>query len=475
MPVVFQFENLTGNIDNYTVFANEVPLVDTDNVVNTITVNGFTNASVIFNLLALDANRLPIFYSFQLYFGSISTLIRVSYANGTSAEGVTIYVNLTSNLLVSQSGLTDANGTITFKNLPSLTVSIFAHSPDNQVARIGLVPSSSVVFLVLVPFDTQNIALIGTEEIITVNTSRVAEVQTISRIFSSPPSATEVHVEYQFITLEIPGNYFGSRYNDYFSVVLRSKMGQYVMKTDSMNGLGLGAFNYSTGATQWYRLSLPVGPVSEVIRLDVNVANVGDSAVDSLVNARLIGPEECSLCEKNCFNCTSEPMCRETCSNPPINSCLFYRECMETKAKCGLTGYPIAYGLQYCSKFLTLSNQFSSSGQTWITNAMACLQQALGLPLINCDSCCALQQIAFDSHPQCYIDNGICNLPATDWMWIVTIVGKDVLNRDIFIQALKAQPQCIPTVLAVIEAQIASESSSIKNALAIVHHWLQSL
>ncbi|CAF4909427.1 unnamed protein product, partial [Rotaria sp. Silwood1] len=72
-------------------------------------------------------------------------------------------------------------------------------------------------------------------------------------------------------------------------------MGQYVMKTDSMNGLGLGAFNYSTGATQWYRLSLPVGPVSEVIRLDVNVANVGDSAVDSLVNARLIGPEECSL------------------------------------------------------------------------------------------------------------------------------------------------------------------------------------
>ncbi|CAF1195892.1 unnamed protein product [Rotaria sordida] len=142
----------------------------------------------------------------------------------------------------------------------------------------------------------------------------------------SPPSATEVYVEYQFITSEVPGGYFGSEFNDYFSVVLRSETGQYVMKTDSMNGLGLGAFEYSTGATQWYRLNLTVGPVPEQIRLDVNVANVGDGYLDSKVNARLIGAEECAPCEQACSNCTSEPMCRGTCVNPPINSCLFYRE-----------------------------------------------------------------------------------------------------------------------------------------------------
>jgi hypothetical protein len=107
--------------------------------------------------------------------------------------------------------------------------------------------------------------------------------QSISRTFNTNPGTSAVRIRYRFITSEVPGGYFGSEYNDYFDVALRSQQGGFAGESNSMNGLGLGAFDYTSGATDWRNVTLQVNPQGDVIQVDVGVANVGDGALDSQV------------------------------------------------------------------------------------------------------------------------------------------------------------------------------------------------
>ncbi|CAF1498145.1 unnamed protein product [Rotaria sordida] len=465
------------DVDNYTIFANGEPIENTNHTKDSIMLSGFSSGATLLSLFALDTYGLPIFTSFQLYFGLITMPVRVFYANGTVAFNVVVNLNLTDNPRISQSGVTDDRGMITFNHVPALTISIFAHTKDNQIALAGIAPSESQISLTLIPFnDGKKLNEIENREYLSVTTVGQS-LQTISRSFITQANANEAYIEYQFVTSEVPGGYFGSQFNDYFSVTLRSEKGNFITKTDSMNGLGLGAFEFATGATGWSNLTVKVGSTPEKIRFDVGVSNVGDGAFQSTVNIRKYGADQCDDCEKECVKCTSDPMCSSACLNPPMQSCAFYLSCMETKVSCGADGYALGYGFNYCTKFSNALQSFSSQGQTWIWNTMNCLQNALVSPLKNCEkSCSTLRQIAFNAHPKCYIDNGVCNLPALDWPSIVTIVGKDLLTLDGFIQALKTGPQCIPTILQRINTQLQQALIPAKKiALLIVKVWFESL
>ncbi len=108
--------------------------------------------------------------------------------------------------------------------------------------------------------------------------------QAISRSFATAPGTTAVRIRYRFITSEVPGGYFGSQYNDYFRVSLRSQNGGgFAAEANSMNGLGLGAFQYASGATEWREVTLQTAAASDVIAVNVAVANIGDGLFDSQV------------------------------------------------------------------------------------------------------------------------------------------------------------------------------------------------
>ena len=108
--------------------------------------------------------------------------------------------------------------------------------------------------------------------------------QSISRAFNTKSGTTAVRIRYRFVTTEVPGGYFGSQYNDYFRVSLRSqKAGGFAGESNSMNGLGLAAFHYASGSTDWRNVILQVDKGGDVIQVDVGVANVGDGAYDSAV------------------------------------------------------------------------------------------------------------------------------------------------------------------------------------------------
>ncbi|CAF1282080.1 unnamed protein product [Adineta steineri] len=462
---------------NYTVFINGQPNTNTNHTHDSITLSGFSNGTAFLSLFALDTYGLPIFTSFLLYFGSISMPVRILHANGSAAAGVIVNFNLTDNPRVGQSGVTDDYGMLIFDHVPPLTISIFAHTKDNQIGLAGVAPSNSRIDLTLIPFnDGKKMNELENREYLQVTTLGET-LQTISRTFMTESNGNEAFVEYQFVTSEVPGGYFGSQFNDYFSVTLRSDKGQYITKTDSMNGLGLGAFNFSTGETAWNNLTLPVGFVPERIRFDIGVSNVGDGAFQSLVNIRKYGSDHCADCEKECVKCTSDPMCRDTCINPPMQTCTFYIDCLEAKAPCGSNGYALKYGMKNCIKFSNTIKSFTSQGQTWVWNTMNCLQKALVMPLRNCEKDCSkLLKIAFDSHPECYVNSGICDLDPDEWLTLLGVVGKDLFSLDSIIQALKTGSMCIPRILERISIKLEQVMSwPSRTALLILQKWLQSL
>lgn len=107
--------------------------------------------------------------------------------------------------------------------------------------------------------------------------------QSISRTFEVEDGVRSVTVRFRFITSEVPGGFFGTEFNDFFNVSIRTvDAGGVITQGNSMNGLGLAAFD-AAGATQWFEAELPIAEGGDTVQVDVAVANVADGLFDSQV------------------------------------------------------------------------------------------------------------------------------------------------------------------------------------------------
>ena len=121
--------------------------------------------------------------------------------------------------------------------------------------------------------------------------------QSISRTFQVSPGVQSVTVRYRFLTTEVPGGYFGTQYNDFFNVTLRTQNGGGSRNDgNSMNGLGLAAFD-GAGAIGWREAELPVGPDGDTVQVDLAVANVADGILDSYVIVDVVEEKKLSISE----------------------------------------------------------------------------------------------------------------------------------------------------------------------------------
>ena len=131
-----------------------------------------------------------------------------------------------------------------------------------------------------------------------------------------------------------------------------------------------------------------------------------------------------------------------TCAHPVRDTCTFYPDCLESKYNCGPDGYPIGYGLNYCQRFTAAKPRMDSAGKKWVSDTMLCLQTAL-VPYATTETttCPALKDTAFASHPDCYVNSGVCTLGPKDWEVIITTVSL----KDLFggIDNLKAVLQTL--------------------------------
>lgn len=107
--------------------------------------------------------------------------------------------------------------------------------------------------------------------------------QSISRTFDVEDGVKSVLVRYRFITSEVPGGWYGSEFNDFYNVSVRTRNGGgLVTSGNSMNGMGLSAFD-GNGATGWFETEIPVAPGGDTIQFDIAVANVADGFLNSQV------------------------------------------------------------------------------------------------------------------------------------------------------------------------------------------------
>ncbi len=298
---------------------------------NLLTANvTLANGKNVISLKAYDTIGRPLYYSATLWAGSATLRVNLINPNGTAfTQQANVVAALSDDPGVTAQGIT-TTGTITFTNVPSRTILVKAKGINNEIGTAGVVGGTvSTVTIKMIGFnapsdiDNNDLSLgtagwviapgspvwivphkevipgfatsapaletmsVGAASIvdqdIMLGTSGQGE-RNLSRSFTTSEGTTAVKIRYRFITSEVPGGWFGSQYNDYFRVSLRSQQGGgSANETNSMNGLGLGAFNYATGETNWREITLPTEKAGDTIQADIAVANVGDGLFDSQV------------------------------------------------------------------------------------------------------------------------------------------------------------------------------------------------
>ncbi|KAJ6788529.1 hypothetical protein PWT90_01643 [Aphanocladium album] len=165
------------------------------------------------------------------------------------------------------------------------------------------------------------------------------------------------------------------------------------------------------------------------------------SAAATLYESRDAAAAAAAVC-KTCS--ASDILCQPSCQNPP-QTCTFYSSCAEAALPCGSSGYALGYGLANCAKFMQRLSHFSAPGRAWIFRVMTCLQTFLIRgPLTQCGLTCAgLKSAAFGSHPACYVDSGVCDLPVADWVQLVITIRDDLLTLATLKQAVTTGGRCL--------------------------------
>lgn len=296
-------------------------------------------------VFGIDDQGNPIKYETVIWAGSNALTVRVVDKNGQPIIGASLVAKLTEANEIFEKGTSDQNGLVTFTNLPNRNITIEGEQ-GTLFGAIGALGGQSLTTVVLLPLDPPsqianddfslgfdgwdvgsapvtledhqegaaasfNPLLDGPEPraatssnysvtsnapsavaAVTLNKDMVLSThgegpQTIHRGFVVKPGAEVVTLRYKFVTSEIPGGYFGSDFNDYYTITIRDSFGHRISITESMNGLGLSAFD-ANGATAWRELKLAV-PTSAGVQIDVTVANVGDDQYDSKLILDFVG------------------------------------------------------------------------------------------------------------------------------------------------------------------------------------------
>lgn len=179
------------------------------------------------------------------------------------------------------------------------------------------------------------------------------------------------------------------------------------------------------------------------------------------------------LCERNpdlCFSLTPTqfycyPNGRD-CSKPHPGDCSWYTQCLERKYQCGIhgpnlhplgsghprafrwlklnilsilniiIGYPLGFVGIYCRKFTeACTTRMTEFGLKWCMNTRQCLiDRAFDLlyqtkEKLTCDD---VHRIGFDTHPECYTQQGssFCDLPLSDIQVVLQVAAVRHRPRD---------------------------------------------
>lgn len=277
------------------------------------------------HFFGVDRDTLGVTARYTLWAGSATQVVRVVDESGALVSGAEVRFAIVDDLAVGAVRQT-VNGEAVFTNVPPRTLIATASTPDGHYGMAGALGNGARVLVTLLGFQAPSpvenddfsqgldgwdvtsgiqggtVGLIPHEEEVGPGDSGDSPMpagfmedldlelvtggegsQRVTRSFAVPEGIRSVTVRYRFITNEVPGGYYGSEYNDYFGVAIRTQQAAgRTTDQNSMNGLGLESFD-AGGGTAWRELTLATDDAGDVVQIDLVVANVGDGAYPSRV------------------------------------------------------------------------------------------------------------------------------------------------------------------------------------------------
>ncbi|NUT95579.1 MAG: carboxypeptidase regulatory-like domain-containing protein [Saccharothrix sp.] len=370
-PVTFRLScpTLDRTADSVVVYDNGLPLPSTalTTTENSVTVaGGLAAGRHEVALSARDVHGYAIDARFVLWVGPHTIPVVVLDEAGAPVAGASVVAKLSDDPTVTTSLVTDAAGAGSFTNLPNRSYNVIAQASGNRFAtRPSSVFDGTVVLRLLgtgTPSAVDNndfahgtdgwdvgsapvsvIPHVDDSPSVLAATSGRAErtpegsaqaaaalapadvtaeaadfdlaldtagegQQSISRTFAVEAGVKSVTVRYRFITSEVPGGWFGSEFNDFYNVALRTtQAGGVVSDGNSMNGLGLAAFD-AGGATGWRESELAVNPQGDTVRVDLAVANVADGLFDSRVVVDVVKKKKLTVSQVQLRDIDNQPL-----------------------------------------------------------------------------------------------------------------------------------------------------------------------
>lgn len=107
------------------------------------------------------------------------------------------------------------------------------------------------------------------------------------------------------------------------------------------------------------------------------------------------------------------------------NPCEYYRCAAErSELSCTFREYYISMGLKYCQRFTGYATpRLSAAGKRWMKRTRACLMNYIEDNVPEDATCSETTNLALSSHAQCYVDNGFCDLPPSDWLQVLNTIS----------------------------------------------------
>lgn len=118
------------------------------------------------------------------------------------------------------------------------------------------------------------------------------------------------------------------------------------------------------------------------------------------------------------------------------NSCEFYKKCLDFHFNCDVdTGYPLAFAYNYCNSYSKYVKNYSESIQKWVNEVKICLKKSLknfyeNSINNNTYDCESLKKHAFESHPECYVKSGLCEVFSDNTYELIQLLDDVFINFE---------------------------------------------
>jgi hypothetical protein len=130
--------------------------------------------------------------------------------------------------------------------------------------------------------------------------------------------------------------------------------------------------------------------------------------------------------------------CREL-----VGNCDYYL-CREKQQACGVKGYYLAFGYQYCNKSLgAFQERVSENARGWLKNVATCLQQTLEDEVPTQTECKEVKNSAVDSHIRCYKDTNFCSLKIEDKLKIIAMLSPELTSPQMLNVGITIMANCL--------------------------------